>query len=136
MKEEKPYATVRISLEPVIDARMRAHCDAQRITYAAFVREAFGHMISTTNKKMKKSIPARRDIYGRLSGRSLTVRITTKERTSIVRYARMMNFKEERSFGRLARYAISLYLSSFDGGSHQEQSPAPASEDTPPPSAS
>jgi hypothetical protein len=130
------WHTIRISLEPMDDAAMRAYCDRERMTYALFLRRALEHMLLTTTKKSKGDIEDHRDVYGRLGGTSFSVRLTDVERNNIVKLARMLNFKEKRSFSRLSRYAIKTYLAFCASEKRPEQSPEPASEDIPLPSAS
>lgn len=126
------YVGFRIALEPMDDAAMRSYCDENGMTYALFVRLALQHMLATVTKKQKKLIPSHRDVYGRVTKSAITVRMTDDERKSIVRFARMMNFKEKRSFARLLRYAIKTYLAACDDASRQAQSPEPACEGSPP----
>jgi len=131
--ETQKYAGFRIALEPRDDAAMRAFCDENGMTYAFFVRLALKNMMATVNKSHKKRIPSHRDTYGRVTKSSITVRLTLAEREEIIRFARMMNFKERRSFARLLRYAITTYLAACDDASRQAQSPEPASVGSPPP---
>ncbi|NDA79169.1 MAG: hypothetical protein EBY07_15635 [Actinobacteria bacterium] len=86
--------------------------------------------------KDKAKIESRRDIYGRLGHASFSVRLTNAERRDVVRFARSLNIPEQRSFSRLLRYAVKLYLCACDDAKRQAQSPEPASEDSPLPSAS
>lgn len=130
------YSTIRFGLEPADDAAMRQYCDANGMTYTMFFRLALKHLTSTVKKDKKKEIPGQRDIYGRIGKSSVTLRISHDERRDIVRFARMMNFKEQRSFNRLARYAVKTYLAACADAERQAQSPEPASEGTPLSSAS
>jgi len=126
------YSNFRVCLEPMEDASMRSYCDANGMTYAMFMRLAIKHMFETTTKKDKAKIESRRDIYGRLGHASFSVRLTNAERRDVVRFARSLNIPEQRSFSRLLRYAVKLYLCACDDAKRQAQSPEPASEDSPP----
>lgn len=136
MSDPSKYSTIRVCLEPVDDAAMRAYCDTNGMTYAMFLRLAMKHMFSTTNKKNKDQIESRRDVYGRLGRNSMSVRLTDEERRDVVRFARNLNIPEKRSFSRLSRFAVKSYLSACADASRQAQSPEPASEDSPLPSSS
>jgi hypothetical protein len=104
------YSTIRIGLEPSDDASMRAYCDAERMTYAMFLRNALKLMMASTKRKNIPDIPSQKEIYGRLNKNSFSVRLTSDERASIVAFARSIGVKQERSFSRLARYAIKSFL--------------------------
>ena len=129
--DRSKYSTLRFGLEPADDAAMRRYCDDNGMTYSMFFRLAMKHMVSTVTKSAKKEIPGQRDVYGRISKSSITVRMTIEERKEIVRFARMLNFKEERSFNRLTRYAVRTYLASCADAERQAQSPEPAFADSP-----
>lgn len=134
--DRSKYSTIRFGLEPADDAAMRRYCDDNGMTYSMFFRLAIKHMVSTVTKAAKKGIPGQRDVYGRIGKSSITIRMTLDERKEIVRFARMMNFKEQRSFNRLARYAIRSYLASCADAERQAQWPEPACEGIPLSSAS
>ena len=125
------YSTLRFGLEPADDAAMRQYCDNNGMTYTMFFRLALKHLLATVKKDKKKEIPSQRDVYGRIGRSSVTLRISMDERRDLVRFARMMNFKEQRSFNRLARYAIKVYLVACADAERRAQSPEPASEDSP-----
>jgi hypothetical protein len=125
------YSTLRFGLEPSDDAAMRQYCDNNGMTYTMFFRLALKHLIATVKKDKKKEIPGQRDVYGRIGKSSITLRISIDERRDLVRFARMMNFKEQRSFNRLARYAVKTYLAACADAERQAQSPEPASADSP-----
>jgi len=125
------YSTIRFGLEPTDDAAMRQYCDNNGMTYTMFFRLALKHMMETVKKDKKKEIPSQRDVYGRIGRSSVTLRISMDERRDLVRFARMMNFKEQRSFNRLARYAIKVYLAACADAERRAQSPEPASEGSP-----
>lgn len=127
------YSTLRFGLEPADDAAMRQYCDNNGMTYTMFFRLALKHLLATVKKDKKKEIPSQRDVYGRIGKSSITLRISIDERRDLVRFARMMNFKEERSFNRLARYAVKTYLAACADAERQAQLPEPASADSPPP---
>jgi hypothetical protein len=130
------YFTIRVSLEPSDDAQLRAFCDANGMTYAMCLRLALKHMFNTMPKSSRNEISDRRQIYGRLGKNSFSVRLTSAERAEVSRFARMLNIQEKRSFSRLSRHAIKLYLSACADASRQAQSPELASSDSPLPSAS
>jgi hypothetical protein len=125
------YSTLRFGLEPSDDAAMRQYCDNNGMTYTMFFRLALKHLIATVKKDKKKEIPGQRDVYGRIGKSSITLRISIDERRDLVRFARMMNFKEERSFNRLARYAVKTYLAACADAERQAQLPEPASAGSP-----
>lgn len=129
--EPMKHCTIRIGLEPSDDAAMRTYCHEEHITYAMFFRAALKLMTASTKRKNIPDIPCQKDIYGRLNNSTFTVRLTVDERAAIVAFARSIGVKQERSFSRLARYAIKNFLKlsvSDRRGTHtqvQEQSPKP-----------
>lgn len=129
--------TFKIWLEPGVDAIMRRYCHESNVSINAFVRYAIGATLSTMTKADAREVPSHKDIYGRLSEQAVTLRLTPYERRSLETIASRMMMQRRRSYSRLIRYCINRACSliSFDG-SRREQSPEPASEDSPLPSAS
>jgi hypothetical protein len=124
----------KIWLEPGIDATMRQYCDETGMSLNAFVRYAIGSTLTTMTKLDARDVPTHAQIYGRLSRQSVTLRLTPYERRSLEAIATKFLMKRERSYSRLIRYSIMRACSLISSGApRQAQSPAPASEGSPPP---
>lgn len=127
--------TFKITLEPGTDAIMRRYCHETGTPINQFVKFAIGAMCARLTKADVFDVPSHSQIYGRLSEQSLTVRLSPHERKALEKLAARIMMPEKRSYSRLIRFAVSRACRqiSFADDSHREQSPAPASADSPPP---
>ena len=134
---KKRNQTFKVTLEPAIDAKFRIYCTEKKVPYNSVIRQALKDLIALEGLK-SENIPAQRDTYGQLGSQPFTVRLNPVERRNLETTCTRLKINNRRSYSRLIRHAVTLFVSSssYRDASHQEQSQELASEDTPLPSAS
>ena len=128
--------TLKVWLEPGVDAALRRFCNDNELNLNQVIRYSVGAFCHDLVPGAE--LPTQRAIYGKLSKQALTVRLNPAERKLLERLAMSMKLRRGRSFSVFVRYALNRALQqlSCDDGSRREQSPAPACEGSPLPSAS
>ena len=134
---KKRNQTFKVTLEPAIDAKFRIYCTEKKVPYNSVIRQALKDLIALEGLK-SENIPTQRDTYGQLGSQPFTVRLNPVERRNLETTCTRLKINNRRSYSRLIRHAVTLFVSSSSSrdASHQEQSQELASEDTLPPSAS